>query len=205
MKICERCGCEHDGSYGSGRFCSSLCAHRTTSTKFEFYEYNINRIWKQIQFAPSYFVSNFGEISKYVYGRFVKINQRYSKKGYLVSTLCLPDGKKKLCQVHRLVMLTFNPIENSDIMQVNHRNEIKDDNRLDNLEWCTNDYNIHYGTALKRSYEHSHKKKVICVETEVIYKSLTEASKQNGIALSNLSNCCNGKIKTCKGYHWEFC
>ena len=100
-------------------------------------------------------------------------------------------------------MLSFVPIDNASEMEVNHKNEIKDDNRLENLEWCTSEYNIHYGTALERSVA-AHCERVICIETGIIYKSLTEAAELNSIHLSNLSACCNGKINTCKGMHWKF-
>ncbi|MCM1217913.1 MAG: HNH endonuclease [Lachnospiraceae bacterium] len=56
--------------------------------------------------------------------------------------LCLMDGTRKCFKVHRLVMNTFCPIENSEELQVNHINGHKDDNRLENLEWCTRSENL---------------------------------------------------------------
>ena len=48
------------------------------------------------------------------------------------------------------------------------------------------------------------RKKVICIETDIIYDSLTEASIKTKANLSKISNCCNGKLKTAGGYHWQF-
>jgi hypothetical protein len=48
------------------------------------------------------------------------------------------------------------------------------------------------------------KKKVLCVEKNMVYDSLKDASAQSGNRVSSISNCCNGRVKTAGGYHWEF-
>lgn len=48
------------------------------------------------------------------------------------------------------------------------------------------------------------KKKVLCVETKIIYESIRDASRKTKITHSCISKCCLGKTKTCRGYHWEF-
>lgn len=60
------------------------------------------------------------------------------KNGYIKNDLALKNGKHRYYFRHRLVMLCFKPIDNADEMQVNHINGNKADNRLENLEWCTN-------------------------------------------------------------------
>ena len=47
-------------------------------------------------------------------------------------------------------------------------------------------------------------KKVICIETGIIYNSITEASNAIGVAKSSLHGCLSGRSKTCKGYHWAY-
>jgi len=63
-------------------------------------------------------------------------------KGYLQIELRCKDDTSKSFLIHRLVMKTFNPIENDKNFDINHKNGNKKDNSLDNLEWCTTQYNI---------------------------------------------------------------
>ena len=88
-------------------------------------------------------------------------------------------------------------------LQVNHCDENKQNNCLNNLEWCDAKYNNNYGTRNQRAAV-AISKKVRCIETGVIYESLTEASRQTSIAVSSISECCNGKRKTAGGFHWEY-
>lgn len=64
------------------------------------------------------------------------------------------NGKMKSYLVHRLILETFNPISNMDSYDVNHKNGVKTDNRLENLEWCTRSENI------KHSYRNGLQAKV---------------------------------------------
>lgn len=114
------------------------------------------------------------------------------------------NNKKYNRQVHRLVMLTFCPCENSKSLLVNHKDENPSNNNLTNLEWCDHNYNVNYGTGIHRMKEHQHCKKVICVETNVVYISLSEAARQTGIPLGNISYCCSGRLKSAGGYTWRY-
>lgn len=74
----------------------------------------------------------------------------FNKKGYL--QIRLSDGKKRCGGlVHSFIAKTFIPKFNKEFNQVNHKDEIKTNNRVENLEWCDNDYNIHYGTGIERA------------------------------------------------------
>lgn len=72
-------------------------------------------------------------------------NNRYKKsyinhKGYIYYTFYI-NGKSKLFFAHRLVLMTFNPIENMEKLQVNHIDGNKKNNNIKNLEWCTQSEN----------------------------------------------------------------
>lgn len=71
--------------------------------------------------------------------------------GYQQVTLC-KNGKKERWLVHRLVAMTFLP-NPEGLPCINHKNEVKDDNRADNLEWCTVAYNNTYGDRVERIAE----------------------------------------------------
>lgn len=71
--------------------------------------------------------------------------------GYREVILYYYPNLSKQALVHRLVLSTFNPIENMENYDVNHKNGNKLDNRLENLEWCTRSENIKhsYGNGLQ--------------------------------------------------------
>ena len=112
-------------------------------------------IWKDIDgYVGIYQVSNMGNVRSLQREEF-KCRQGYrvrkgrqlkparDKKGYLMIPLN-KDGKRKTRRIHRLVAETFIPNPNN-FPQVNHKDENKQNNSVDNLEWCTPSYNINYG------------------------------------------------------------
>lgn len=79
-------------------------------------------------------------------------------------------------RIHRLVMENFCPVENMENLEVNHLDEDKTNNCLNNLEWVTKTENLNYGNRAKK-YGESRGKKVRCVETGIIYCSTREAER----------------------------
>lgn len=135
------------------------------------------------------------------------ISQRYLqptklKSGYLVVHLTAKNGKKKLEYIHRLVALMFAPNPNH-YTEVNHKDENKANNTIENLEWCSRSYNNTYG-----SKQDSVKKAVgqYDLQNKLIktYPSISEAARQNNISFSSISLCCNGYRKTSHNYRWKF-
>ena len=175
-----------------------------------------NEIWKDIQgYEGLYQVSNLGRVKsleryksnhsckQLVPERIIKVRKNWD--GYLKVTLC-KDGKVKTYKVHRLVATAF--IENPDnLKEINHKDEDKINNCVENLEWCTRVYNCNYGTRSKRSAE-KHSKPVIGIHkiTGLIleFPSTMEAERQIGIRHDNISNCCKGKQKSAGGYYWHY-
>lgn len=66
-----------------------------------------------------------------------------TKKGYLCVVLSSENNKPKQMFLHRLLMITFNPVDNMENLKVDHLNNIKTENVLSNLEWVTNKENTH--------------------------------------------------------------
>lgn len=121
------------------------------------------------------------------------------------------DGKQKNFLVHRLVAEAFipNPLH---LPYVNHKSEIKTDNRVENLEFCDHKYNINYGTRNKRAGEKlkngksskpilqfSKTGEFICE-----WASQCEIERQLGFFQGGISMCCRGKCKSAYGYIWKY-
>lgn len=112
-------------------------------------------IWKDIDgYVGIYQVSNIGNVRSLQREEF-KCRQGYrvrkgrelkptqDEKGYLMVGLN-KDGKRIMRRVHRLVATAFIP-NHDNLPQVNHKDENKHNNHVENLEWCTASYNINYG------------------------------------------------------------
>ena len=166
-------------------------------------------IWKDIEgYEGLYQISNLGNVKSLNYNKTGKeriLTPQKNNKSYLKVGLC-KQAKSKTYKIHRLVAQAFLPNQNN-LPQVNHKDEDKQNNAASNLEWCTNKYNSNYGTRNKRVAESNinnpkRSKQVLCVENGVIYPSTMELQRQLGLPQQNISHCCNGKRKTCGGFHW---
>ena len=120
----------------------------------------MKEVWKDISnYNGIYKINNFGEIRRYsTYCKYDNripeyhnIKAHIDKSGYY-RVILSKNNKSKNYLVHRLVAQTFisNP---NNLPQVNHKDENKMNNNVDNLEWCTRSYNCQYGTRTKRIAE----------------------------------------------------
>ena len=91
----------------------------------------------------------------------------------------------------------------NNLPEVNHKDENKLNCKHTNLEWCNRSYNLNYGNRNDKVRK-TIGKKVLYIETNVIYDSIHEAGVKNSIRPSMISRCCNGNRKTIHGYHWKF-
>lgn len=164
--------------------------------------------WKDVPgYEDLYRASDEGQI--YSKTRKKLLRQSYAN-GYLKTTL-VKDKIEKTVLVHRLIAITFLPNPNN-YPCVNHKDELKDNNKVENLEWCTYSYNINYGTAPKRnSLNHiNHKslsKSVLCYKDGMLlkeYSSIHEAQRQTNVKNYNIVRCCKGKTKKAGGYVWKY-
>lgn len=157
-------------------------------------------IWKDIPgYEGLYQVSNLGRVKSF-HGRTEreKILQPYCKKKY-AQVLLIKDKRRKLALIHRLVAEAFLPNPDGK-PQVNHKDENKQNNSVDNLEWCDCDYNIIYSQG----------KKVLQYDTNGKllreWECMRDAERELGILCSNISACCKRKYRhrTAGGYIWRF-
>lgn len=111
------------------------------------------------------------------------------------------DGHREDFLIHRLVAEAY--IDNpNNLPIVNHKDEVKSHNYINNLEWCDYDYNNNYGSRGKKVAK-ALSKKVKCVETGEIFESISAAAASVNRGKSGISSCLSGRYKTCGGYHWE--
>ena len=175
-------------------------------------ETETNEIWKDVVgYEGLYMVSNLGRIKSLGNDRTRKdkiLNPIKNRNGYLKVSLC-KNGKQKAYYIHRLVAQAF--VQNDSLFNtdINHKDENPLNNNAENLEWCDRSYNINYGTRNERCAKSNtnnpkRSKKVLCVETGIVYKSVNEVERQTGLAYQSICACCNGRQKSCGRLHWKY-
>jgi hypothetical protein len=159
-------------------------------------------VWKDIpDYEGKYQVSSLGNVKSLNYHREHKeklLTLCEDSYGYL-TVLLYKDGKRKACAVHRLVASAF--LDNTtSYPSINHKDENKHNNCVDNLEYCSVGYNNRYskeipvlqcdrdGNVIKR------------------WNSIKEAGEETNIKPTNIGACCRGygRVKTAGGYVWRY-
>ena len=166
----------------------------------------MKEIWKEIPgYEGVYWASTLGHVRST--NGVLKPSKH--RDGYLKVVFCV-KGVRKTYQVHRLIALTFIP-NPDNLPQINHKDENKTNNHIDNLEWCTMDYNIHYGTGQIRCRNRglpSNARPVsqYSLNGEFIarYPSTMEAERQTGVAQANINACARHVHHQMCGYVWRF-
>ena len=166
---------------------------------------SIKEVYKPLNikgFEGRYEISNTGQIKSVRTGRILK--QRLNRNGYCQVDLC-KDGAQKTFRVHRLVAYAFIPNPNN-LPEVNHKDECKTNNRIDNLEWCTRKYNANYGTITERIA----KANSIVVEqlddngiVLASYPSTMQIERVLGFFNGAISLACRKGVKR-YGYFWKY-
>lgn len=164
----------------------------------------MNEIYKDIQgYEGKYQISNLGNVYSLITNKILKPQKNIH--GYLKVGL-YKNGKCKIFNIHNLVANAF--IENpNNYKYVNHKDENKTNNRVENLEFCSFYYNLMYGTRVQRIAKKNNKPILqFDLEGNFIkeYESITQASKELNNSLNNISQCCLGRSRTSKGYIFRF-
>lgn len=156
---------------------------------------------------PYYYVSNKGRIysTQYKNGKGGFKSTKESKYGYVPSGLMKQDGKMSSEGVHRVEMMTFNPIPNYENLVVNHKDGNKGNNDMDNLEWTTDQENIQHAydnnlNPIKRGEDNhnaTHTEKFIRKICEGLEKglSLTECAEYVGMEPTRQNRAYISRIK----------
>ena len=175
--------------------------------------------WKDIEGYEGYYqVSSFGRVRSL--DRYVKDTRRNcfnfvkgrimspssaDKKHYMQVGLS-KNNKVIHYLIHRLVAQAFIPNPNN-LPQVNHKDENKENNRVDNLEWCTAEYNTNYGTRALRQGISSGKTVYQYNKDGVLentYYSSREAGRALNIDSTSIRSCCIGNIVSVNGFVWSY-
>lgn len=189
-------------------------------------------MWKELFFKGIWFIVGkdgtvktkafdvvYSDGRKYHYPE--KIVKWYRDRGgYMIAALSRTiDGIRRTVNIkqHRLVAMAFIP-NPQKLSEINHKNEDKTDNRVENLEWCSRSYNLEYGTAKERS----RKKKMnrgskmfparpvlqMDMNGNVLrkYPSIMDACRLTGVEHSCICRACSGvrHTKTAGGYKWSY-
>lgn len=144
--------------------------------------------WKDIDgYDGMYEVSSLGRVRSKHSGELTVMKQRKEKSGYLRVGLW-KENKVKRFYVHRLVAQAFIPNDDESKTIINHRNSIRDCNRVDNIEWCDYQYNntyndIHHRRWINRNDYKRYKIKDL-YNPDLTIKQNIELFKANGIDCS---------------------
>ncbi len=164
-------------------------------------------MWKTIEGYPDYQISDGGEVKSFKHRKPIVLKPSHGSSGYS-HVLLYQNDKRNDCNVHRLVLVAFVGKCPAG-MEANHIDGSKPNNRLDNLEYVTHSENqLHaFQIGLKTPNIHGE----IAVEQftkdgQFIakHKSQSEAFRQTGAHISDISRCCLGKRKSAGGFRWEF-
>lgn len=174
----------------------------------------MKQIIKQIKDFPDYCICNDGTVYSIKKGKLHKMVGSITPNGYKHIILC-KDGQMFYRSVHRLVAQAFIPNpENKPY--VNHINGVKDDNRVENLEWVTDSENKYHSYRVLKNKgpwagkfgKDSQRAKIILQikDGKIIaeFYGSYDAYRKTGISASYICDCCNGKHKTARGYQWKY-
>lgn len=179
--------------------------------------------WKDVEWNPRYAISSYGRAVAYSVLRRRPKGPYYTKPKlmkyktdgtvlhYYMIVLHDGNGNRKCKSIHRLVAEAFIPNPHNYPI-VNHKDENPHNNNVENLEWCTQQYNCNYGSHnLKLSNSlstNAHKRKVVWLSANGEYlgtfNSIKEASEVSKASMPCIRICCKNPDKVLCGYKWRY-
>ena len=147
-----------------------------------------------------YAITPEGEVWSYRRKKFLK--PVANRVGYFYVNLCI-NGNHTSYAIHRLVAEAYIP-NPYNLPQINHRDENKANNCLQNLEWCDTKYNINYGT---RNEKASNSRKIPILQYDLDGNFIREWSSATDVGQevrANIVKCLKGRYKTSHGYIWKY-
>lgn len=164
----------------------------------------MKEIWKDIKgYEGKYQISNLGNVKTLKRNKILKPN----KSGEYDYVILYMNGKGKIKKIHRLVAENY--IENPNGLEcVNHKDENKRNNVVNNLEWCTKQYNCNYGKRNEKMSKSNSKYKIV-QKNKIgvilkIWKNIWELEHNTSYNKSVIRQCCKNRCKTAYGYKWEY-
>ena len=189
---------------------------KINSDKWLSLENLLNEEWKDIKDSNGkYQISNYGRIKSFNNNKIIIMRTNKSNVGYYLVRISIKN-KLKTYTVHKLVALHF--IHNPNLYPcINHIDGNKENNRVDNLEWCTHSYNnkeayrlnlAHSPNLGKTGSKHPGATKVNQYDLNGNYiktwGTMKEAAESLNVSINSISSCCRYKIKTAKNYIWRY-
>lgn len=141
-----------------------------------------------------------------------RLAQHQNEKGYLTVSLCVGMRSKKY-KIHRLVLMAFNHIDGCEDLDVNHKDGVKSNNDLNNLEWMTRSENLKHryrnlgqphAMNGKFGEKHHRSRPIVALKNGSVaskYNSLM-CAQRDGFSAGHISSCLAGKRKSHKGLQW---
>lgn len=181
-------------------------------------------IWADIKGYEGYYkISTYGNVMSLNYnhtGKSKLMQPTIDKDGYERIGFSV-NGKKKYFYIHRLVAIAFikNP---NNLPKINHKdmspdlkNNIPVNNHVENLEWCTNQYNNTYGDRIEKAKQTKKEKNSYGAGKTVyqydlngnlikIWNSVMDIQRTLGFGESGIRGCCYGRLKKCYGFIWKY-
>ena len=167
---------------------------------------NKDEQWYPVKgYESMYEVSDQGRVKSVKFGKEKILKPGRNQQGYLLVNIC-KNGERKMYLVHRLVAQAFIPNTNN-LPQVNHKDEDKENNKVENLEWCDSKYNINYGNRTQRQVYKLSKPVLQYTKSGGLvreWKSATDVERNLGYFHNYISKCCTGRYKSAYNFIWKF-
>ena len=178
----------------------------------------MQEIWKPVAgYEGIYEVSNFGRVKSVArtidHNGFMRFREeriltpiKRNRQGYMSVNLYSGKHNFKMYSIHRLVATAFLP-NPGGLEFVNHKDENTSNNRVDNLEWCTQTYNTNYGSCpakIARALSKPVLQMTMGGEPIKVWDSLADAGRAFGVRTAHICQAAKGQRPQAYGFKWQY-